>query len=106
MPELTLHADRVEAALGEMRPVGVTKVMEGQLRQPRRIEIRQHQLERELAYRVSGGIEVALSWDTLTNDLTVCVSDRCTGKYFELDADPEHALDIFEHPYAYAGLPR
>jgi hypothetical protein len=40
MPELTLHPNRVEPALCEMRPIRVTKVMEGQLRQSRRIHVR------------------------------------------------------------------
>jgi hypothetical protein len=60
--------------------------------------------ERELAHRASHGIEVVLLWHELTNDLTVCVSDQRTGAYFELAADPEHALDVFEHPYAYAAF--
>ncbi|HZQ64560.1 MAG TPA: hypothetical protein VFA66_04970 [Gaiellaceae bacterium] len=61
-----------------------------------------HQLQRELAHRAGDGIEVVLFWHQLTNDLTVCVSDQQTGAYFELAADPGHALDVFEHPYAYA----
>jgi hypothetical protein len=60
--------------------------------------------ERELAHRASDGIEIVLFWHELSNDLTVCVSDQRTGAYFELAADPEHALDVFEHPYAYAAF--
>jgi hypothetical protein len=63
-----------------------------------------HQPERELAHRASDGIEVVLFWQELNNDLTVCVSDQRTGAYFELAADPKHALDVFEHPYAYAAF--
>src|SRR5262249_35388879 len=36
------------------------------------------------------------------------VSDERTGAYYELAADPDKALDVFNHPYAYAacmGLP-
>lgn len=61
-----------------------------------------HRCERELAYRASAGIEVVLSWHEPTNKLTVSVSDRTTGACFELPADPAFALDVFEHPYAYA----
>ena len=63
-----------------------------------------HHPERELAHRASNGIEVVLFWHEARNDLTVCVSDQRTGAYFELSADPENALDVFEHPYAYAAL--
>jgi hypothetical protein len=58
--------------------------------------------ERELAQRSSDGIEVVLLWHTLTDELTICVSDERTDTYFELAAEPEQALDVFEHPYAYA----
>jgi hypothetical protein len=57
---------------------------------------------RELAHRAGDGIEVVLFWHELTNELTVCLSDERTGAYFELAADPDRALDVFEHPYAYA----
>jgi hypothetical protein len=63
-----------------------------------------HHPDRELAYRASDGIEVVLFWHELTNELSVCVSDERTGAYFELPAAPEHALDVFEHPYAYAAF--
>jgi hypothetical protein len=63
---------------------------------------------RELAHRMSDGVEVVLFWHQITDELTVTVSDQRSGAYFELAADPHHALDIFDHPYAYAafrGLP-
>jgi hypothetical protein len=60
--------------------------------------------DRELAYRASDGIEVVLFWHALTNELTVCVSDERTGAYFELEAAPHQAMDVFEHPYAYAAF--
>jgi hypothetical protein len=63
-----------------------------------------HERERELAHRASDGIEIVLFWHELSNDLTVCVSDQRTGAYFELAAEPEHALEVFEHPYAYAAF--
>ncbi len=65
-------------------------------------------LYRELAYRAADGVEVVLFWHQHTDELTVAVSDARIGAYFELDAAPEQALDVFNHPYAHAafrGLP-
>jgi hypothetical protein len=67
-----------------------------------------HQPYRELAYRANDGVEVVLFWNQISNELTVSVSDQRSGAYLELAADPDHALDVFNHPYAYAafrGLP-
>jgi hypothetical protein len=57
---------------------------------------------RELAYRATDGLEVVLFWHQPSNAITVAVSDARTGAYFELDAPPEDALQVFDHPYAYA----
>jgi len=59
---------------------------------------------KELAYRRSGGIEVALFWNSATNELTVSVVDEAAGDAFELPAAPDQALDVFHHPYAHAAL--
>jgi hypothetical protein len=67
-----------------------------------------HQPYRELAHRANDGLEVVLFWHQITNELTVSVSDDRNGAYFELAAEPDQALDIFNHPYAHAafrGLP-
>ena len=56
----------------------------------------------ELAHRRNDGIEVSLLWRTQTAELTVSVCDERTGNVFELRAHPENALDVFNHPYAYA----
>jgi len=56
----------------------------------------------ELAFRSCEGIEVALLWNSASNDLTVTVHDSKVGEFFELAAHPERALDVFNHPYAYA----
>jgi hypothetical protein len=61
-----------------------------------------HQPYRELAYRLNDGLEVVLFWHQITDELTVTVSDERTGAYYELAADPDQALDVFNHPYAYA----
>jgi hypothetical protein len=64
---------------------------------------KQHHL-RELAHRVTDGLEVILFWDEPTNELTVSVSDERTGAYFELAAEPDQALAVFYHPYAHAAF--
>jgi hypothetical protein len=56
----------------------------------------------ELHHRSADGIEVSLLWSRLTNALTVSVADSRSGESFELAAPPEKALDVFEHPFAYA----
>ena len=60
----------------------------------------------ELASRTSGGIEVTLLWIRRSDELTVCVRDLQTGTYFELQAPRDKALDVFQHPYAYAAARR
>jgi hypothetical protein len=62
----------------------------------------EHVSKAELAYRRSGGIEVALWWDRPTGELTVCVADLRSGDSFEVRAFPDEALAAFYHPYAYA----
>jgi hypothetical protein len=59
---------------------------------------------RELAHRVTGGVEVVLFWHSGTGAVTTTVSDVRTGSYFEVPVEPSHALDVFEHPYAYAAF--
>ncbi len=56
----------------------------------------------ELARRSSNGIDVALLWSRLTNRLFVAVADDRTGDRFTVDAPVDRALDVFNHPFAYA----
>jgi hypothetical protein len=56
----------------------------------------------ELAHRTSNGIEVYLFWNHPTGRVTVSVFDQQTDDAFELEVDGRHALDAFNHPYAYA----
>jgi hypothetical protein len=56
----------------------------------------------ELHHRSADGIEVSLLWSPLTNALTVAVEDSRSGVSFEVPAPAEKALDVFEHPFAYA----
>ena len=62
---------------------------------------------RELAYRSNGGLHVTLLWqehdDTLNGDqLFVLVLDERAGTVTRIAAERENALDVFNHPFAYA----
>jgi hypothetical protein len=61
-------------------------------------------LERvELATRESDSVSVTLYWAPGTDDVAVTVDDAKTGDSFELVVAPnERALDVFQHPFAYA----
>ena len=56
----------------------------------------------ELAHRSSNGIDVALLWSRTTNSLYVAVADIRTGDRFTVDAPADQALEVFNHPFAYA----
>jgi hypothetical protein len=61
---------------------------------------------RELAHRVTDGIDVKLFWRKVDNRLTVRVRDTRSSDSFELEAPRDQALDVFYHPYAHAALRR
>jgi hypothetical protein len=61
-------------------------------------------MQKELAYRENDGVAVALFWHTQTDALTVSVVDRRTEDAFELSVDARDALEVFDHPYAYAAF--
>jgi hypothetical protein len=56
----------------------------------------------EIAFRANDGVEVSLPWGRASGRLTVVVSDTRAGDTFELATQPQNALDVFYHPYAYA----
>jgi hypothetical protein len=58
------------------------------------------QHRRELARRVSGGIEVALYWSPLDNGISVEVWDAPSEETLVFDVRPERALEAFYHPFA------
>jgi hypothetical protein len=58
------------------------------------------QIITELAFREANGIAVSLVWNRATDGLTVIVSDAAGS--FEIPAPAAKAMDVFEHPYAYA----
>jgi hypothetical protein len=55
---------------------------------------------RELAHRTGSDIEVSLHWHP-DNSLTLLLVEVPTGVVFEFGVEPGHALDAFNHPYAY-----
>jgi hypothetical protein len=59
-------------------------------------------MEQELAYRENDGIAVTLFWHSGTSHLSVVVHDWRNGDWFELPARADNAMDVYEHPYAYA----
>jgi hypothetical protein len=59
---------------------------------------------RELAHRVSDGVEVALLWRRADDAVSVTITDRASGAAIEVDVRPDQALDAFRHPYAYVAL--
>lgn len=57
---------------------------------------------KELAQRISNGVEVSLVWSEEEDALRVLVLDTATGEELEVAAPREKALDVFYHPFAYA----
>ncbi|MGB0095304.1 MAG: hypothetical protein WBP81_22545 [Solirubrobacteraceae bacterium] len=58
----------------------------------------------ELDSRLSDGILVRLMYCRRAERAAVAVTDRRTGESFNVEVrDDERALDVFHHPYAYAG---
>ena len=57
---------------------------------------------RELAQRLSGTDEVLLLWHPAVNRVEVSVHDVTTGVGFLIEVAPDHAIEAFYHPYAYA----
>jgi hypothetical protein len=60
---------------------------------------------RELDYRATDGVEVALLWYPSNDVVSVQVRDAKAGEAFELVLDErDRPLDVFNHPYAYAAM--
>jgi hypothetical protein len=56
----------------------------------------------ELAHRRNHDFDVALYWDTSRDELFVVVEDIGAGDRFSITAPRARALDVFQHPFAYA----
>ena len=61
---------------------------------------------RELAYRVSGGIEVTLYWSALDNSTSIEVWQPASDETFAYAVASERALDAFYHPFAHLPITR
>ncbi len=60
----------------------------------------------ELAYREADGLVVCLHLVRPENRLTVVVLDARTCETLEIPVEPgQSPMDVFHHPYAYAGPP-
>jgi hypothetical protein len=61
--------------------------------------------QRELAHRVSGGLEVTLYWNAYDDSASVEVFDGATETTLRFAVSREHALDAFYHPFAHLQPP-
>jgi hypothetical protein len=62
---------------------------------------------RELDARVGDGFDVRLWWDPVSGRVAVSVAHAATGLELELPVrDGQAPLDVFQHPFAYAGEAR
>jgi hypothetical protein len=61
---------------------------------------------KELAHRSGDGVDVTLLWvrNGDADETLVRVTDHREGAYFEIHAEPELALDVYHHPFAYRTL--
>jgi hypothetical protein len=59
---------------------------------------------RELARRVSGGIEITLYWSAADNRTTIEVWQPESGETLAFAVPPDRALDAFYHPFAHLTL--
>jgi hypothetical protein len=59
---------------------------------------------RELARRSGAGVDVTLYWHPTLDELIVHVWDERHDAHFEIRPQRHLALDVYNHPYAYADL--
>ena len=55
----------------------------------------------ELAHRRNHDFDIALYWNTKSDELFVVVEDIAAGDRFSIEAPRARALDVFNHPFAY-----
>ena len=61
---------------------------------------------KELDYRNGDRIEVSLLWSPESGQLAVGVVDEAAGEEFAMEVEPSEAMEVFRHPFAYAGTRR
>jgi hypothetical protein len=59
---------------------------------------------RELAHRLSGGLEIALYWSEIDDSTSIEVTQRSTGERLTFGVPREDALAAFHHPFAHMAL--
>ena len=57
----------------------------------------------DLAERHSQDLDVFLMWGTRSGRLWVRITHRASGRTARIEASAWNALDVFNHPFAYAG---
>jgi hypothetical protein len=55
----------------------------------------------DLAARRGDGLEVTLLWSRASGRVWVVVLHVFTGESFRIDVDPQNALEVYRHPFAY-----
>jgi hypothetical protein len=60
----------------------------------------------DLADRHSSDLDVVLMWDRRPDRFWVLVTHRASGRTGRITASGQNALDVFNHPFAYAGRER
>jgi hypothetical protein len=58
----------------------------------------------ELAHRRNEDVDVSLFWDRKHDRLLVLVEDIRAGDRFAIRPARDRALDVFNHPFAYARM--
>jgi hypothetical protein len=61
--------------------------------------------KRELAFRVTDGINVSLFWTRVGDILTLEVYDERLDEFFACEVPRNRGLDAFHHPFAYITEP-
>jgi hypothetical protein len=56
---------------------------------------------RELARRVTGGLEITLYWEAHDNTTSIEVHQEGTAETIAFPVAPDRALDAFHHPFAH-----
>jgi hypothetical protein len=56
---------------------------------------------RELARRVTGGLEITLYWDAHDNTTSIEVQQKATAETISFPVAADRALDAFHHPFAH-----
>ena len=93
-------ADESGAASGShVAPVSTAPTIQAE---PALHDTKRQRPQRELAYRVGGGLEVTLLWSVVDNALTIRVIDHCVQTSFEMPVSPDRGSFAFHHPFAYA----